>query len=120
MKTFTAQIFHSGLVSAITYLPGWSHAGKITKRHVSYYPFEVDQIQIYFKAKHRTEAARQLSRCPFTLPRDLCEWSPESPEAYIRRKVAAATEICKAETLLGNYSRLKFLGLIIAHGKATA
>lgn len=115
MKLFTAQILDSALDSAIAYLPGWSHAGKVTKRHVSHYPFEVDQREIFFKAKHRTEAAKLIARCPFTSPRDLAEWQPESPQKYVSRKLAKASEICKAQTFVGNFSQWKFWQKILSN-----
>jgi len=72
-------------------------------------------VEIFFNAKHRTEAARQLARCPFIVPRDLVEWQPESPAAIVRRKFEMARAICKAETQLGDFSRLEFFRGLFNH-----
>lgn len=119
MKLFTATILDSGMESAIAGLAGWSHKGETTRRSVHHYPFDVAQTRIYFRAKHRRDAIKQLERCPFTQPRDICEWSPESPEKYISRKREAARALCMEQTRVGDFSRFKFFAAIY-HGKATA
>lgn len=94
MKTFTATIILTGLKAAIESLPGWSHKGDTSKRAVSFYPFTVSQVRIYFKAKHRTEAAKQLGlRMAETLPRDLVEYRAEAPEVIVARKRELARRI---------------------------
>lgn len=61
MKTFSAHIQASQLESAIS-LPGWSHAGPEYQRKVLWYPWTETFRKIYFKAKHRTEAAKHCDR----------------------------------------------------------
>lgn len=115
MKFFTCTILETGLESAMD-LPGWSHCSSDrTKRAVSYYPFEVDQVRIYFRAKHRTQAAKQIGRCPFTIPRDLAEYQPETPARIVARKLELARRICLAETQRGDFSRLEFFRGLFRH-----
>lgn len=119
MKMFTATILDSGMESAIAGLPGWSHKGETTRRSVLYYPFDVAQTRIYFRANNRREAVKQLARCPFTQARDIAEWSAESPEKYISRKRESARALCMEQTRVGDFSRFKFFAGIY-HGKAAA
>lgn len=108
MKTFTATILETGLESAIGGLPGWSHAGDVSKRATSFYPFEAWQVRIYFKARNRSEAARQIERLGFASPRDLVTWSPESPERIVQRKRELARKLCMEQTQRGDFSRFQF------------
>jgi hypothetical protein len=71
MKNFTATIQSSQLKSAID-LPGWSHCGPEFDRKVLWYPWIAQFRKIYFKAKHRREASKQVDRCGL-LVRDLSE-----------------------------------------------
>lgn len=119
MKLFTATILDSGIESAIAGLPGWSHKGETTRRNVLYYPFDVPQVRIFFRAKHRREALKQLERCPFTAPRDVSEWQAESPEKYVTRKRELARGLCMEQTRTGDFSRFQFFAAVY-HGKARA
>lgn len=69
MKTFTATIESGQLEKAID-LPGWSHAGPEFKKAVLWYPWQGTFRKIYFRARHRTEAAKHCDRCNL-LVRDL-------------------------------------------------
>lgn len=119
MKLFTATVLDSGIESAIDGLPGWSHKGETSQRAVLYYPFNVAQTRIYFRANHRREALKQIARCPFTSPRDVAEWAAESPEKYVSRKRELARALCMEQTRLGDFSRFKFFSAVY-HGKAIA
>ena len=67
MKTFSATILTNcpefALENAVA-LPGWSHADGSgwQKIRVGWYPFEEWSRKIYLRAKHRTDAAKQLDR----------------------------------------------------------
>lgn len=106
MKIFQATVLESCLLSAMD-IPGYSHCGQASKRHVSYYPFEADQRIVYFTAPHRTAAAKQLTRANCG-GRDLAEFSRPSPESQVAAKRKLASEICKRETFLGDFSRFEF------------
>lgn len=53
-------------------LPGWSHCSQPFEKEVLWYPWKADFIRIYFKAKHRRQAAKDCDRCGL-LVRDLTE-----------------------------------------------
>ena len=71
MKTFSATIEAQCLERAID-LPGWSHAGPEFERSVLWYPWTATFRKIYFKAKHRREACKQIDRAGL-LVRDLSD-----------------------------------------------
>lgn len=114
-KLFEAQVVDACLCSVIECLPGYSHCGPITQRHTSWYPFVQDQRKVFFYAKHRTQAVRQLTRA-MAGAREVVEYRPESPERYVRRKKALATELCKSETQRGYFGRVAFYRAIVFGG----
>lgn len=93
-------------------LPGYSHCGQASERHTTAYPFVEWQRTVYFKAQHRRQAAKQLNRV--SSARDLAEVLPPSPEEQVARKRKLASEICRRETFLGNYSRFEFFKRLFA------
>ena len=73
MKTFTGRIQDTeGQLSQAISLPGWSHASVPFAGPCSWYPFTAQFRNIYFKAKHRTEAAKQCNKRDIYI-RDLVE-----------------------------------------------
>lgn len=73
MKTFTGTIQDTeGQLERAIDLPGWSHATPPYDNACSWYPFTAQYRRIYFKAKHRTEAASQCWRRDLLI-RDLVE-----------------------------------------------
>lgn len=70
-KLFTATIQDTSLEKAID-LPGWSHASQPFRKRVLWYPWEADFRTIYFRAKNRREACKQLDHLNL-LVRDLSE-----------------------------------------------
>lgn len=70
-KWFTATIQNSHLESAIG-LPGWSHCGPEFDKDVLWYPWIAQFRKIYFKARNRREACKQIDRAGL-LVRDLSE-----------------------------------------------
>jgi len=53
-------------------LPGWSHCGPEFDKQVLWYPWTAQFRKIYFKAKHRSQAAKDCDRAGL-LVRDLSE-----------------------------------------------
>ncbi len=71
MKLFSATIEAQCLERAID-LPGWSHAEPEFEQRVLWYPWKAQFRKIWFKAKHRREACKQIDRAGL-LVRDLDE-----------------------------------------------
>ena len=61
-----------GQLSEAIELPGWSHCGESFTAGCSWYPFRTQFRKIFFKAKNRTVAVRQLGRLNLFI-RDLFE-----------------------------------------------
>lgn len=58
---FSVRISECCIDNAIA-LPGWSHAGASFKTRVSWYPFEEQFRTVFFFAKHRRQAAKQIEQ----------------------------------------------------------
>jgi len=71
LKWFNATIEASQLEAAID-LPGWSHCGPEFNRTVLWYPWTAQFRRIYFKAQHRTQAAKHCDRAGLLI-RDLSD-----------------------------------------------
>ena len=74
MQWFEATIEANSLESAMN-LPGWSHCGPPFERQVMWYPWKATFRKIYFKSKHRRQAAKDLDKVG-VLGRDLSEGRP--------------------------------------------
>ena len=63
MKNFEAVVLATDLnLERAISLPGWSHWSQPFDIHVPWYPWKEAARTVYFKAKHRREALKQLDR----------------------------------------------------------